>query len=258
MKLQWLGTAGFQIEAGEHRFLIDPYLSRNAKSKPMQSMKPRDICGAGQIFISHGHFDHIFDVPAITAMDSSTVYCSKTAAATLAGKGVDSKRINVVTEDGYKADFGGYQAQAFFSRHAQFDIPLIARTLRRIGSDAPRLLNMHRGYPKGQVLSWRFIIDRFTIHHFGSAGSPLEELERLASQPPDLLLVPLQGHTRICDIACEYVRVLKPRMVIAHHHDDFYPPISTEVDIIAFHQKVRKHCPSTEVRILTMNETITL
>ena len=258
MKLQWLGTAGFQIEAGDHRFLIDPYISRNAKSKPMQSMKPGDICGAGQIFISHGHFDHILDVPAITAMDSSTVYCSKTAAATLARKGVDSKRINTITEDGYKADFGGYQAQAFFSRHAQFDIPLVARTLRRIGRHAPHLLNMHRGYPKGQVLSWRFTICGFTIHHFGSAGSPLEQLERLAPQPPDLLLVPLQGHTHICDIAYEYVRVLKPRMVIAHHHDDFYPPISTEVDINPFVKKVRKQHAGMEVRVMEISETITL
>ncbi len=258
MKLQWLGTAGFQIEAGDHRFLIDPYLTRNAKAKPVQNMRAGDICGASQIFISHGHFDHLSDVPAITAMDSSNVYCSKTAAATLARKGVDKKRLHAVTEDGYTTVFGGYKAQAFFSRHIMFDIPLVARTLRRIGSSAPSLINMHRGYPKGQVLSWRFIIDGFTIHHFGSAGSPLDELERFAPQPPDLLLIPLQGHTRICDIACEYVRVLNPRMVIAHHHDDFYPPISQEVDITDFTQKIRKHSPATEVRILNMNETITL
>ncbi|MCX6006681.1 MAG: MBL fold metallo-hydrolase [Chloroflexi bacterium] len=258
MKLQWLGTAGFQIEAGDHRFLIDPYLTRNANSKPVQSMRPHDICDAGQIFISHGHFDHLSDVPAITAMDSSNVYCSKTAAATLARKGVDKNRVHAVTEDGYTADFGGYKAQAFFSRHVKFDIPLVARTLWQIGSNGPRLLNMHLGYPKGQVLSWRFMIDGFTIHHFGTAGSTPEELERLASHPLDLLLVPLQGHTRIYDVACEYVRVLKPRMVIAHHQDDFYPPISTAVNIDPFLIKVRKQCHGTEVRTMEINETITL
>jgi hypothetical protein len=83
-------------------------------------------------------------------------------------------------------------------------------------------------------------------------------LERLKINPPDLLLVPLQGHSHICDIAFEYVRVLKPRMVIAHHQDDFYPPISTAVDIGPFIKAMKEKCPGTEVRTIELNETITL
>jgi L-ascorbate metabolism protein UlaG (beta-lactamase superfamily) len=96
------------------------------------------------------------------------------------------------------------------------------------------------------------------MQHFGSAGSTPEELERLAADPLDLLLVPLQGHTHICDIAFEYVRILKPRLVIPNHQDDFYPPISTAVDVSPFVRKVRENCPGTEVRVLAMNETIVL
>ena len=258
MKLQWLGTAGFQIEADGHRFLIDPYLSRNAKSKPVQGMRPGDICGAEQIFITHGHFDHISDVPLIMAQGQASVYCSEIAAATLLREGVDSTRIHAVKEDGYTADFGGYKAQAFFSRHVKFDIPLVARALWRVGTGYRRLSGMHKGYPEGQVLSWRFTINGYTMHHFGSGGSTPEELESFAVNPPDLLLVPLQGHSQICDIAFEYVRVIKPRMVIAHHQDDFYPPISTAVNIDPFLIKVRKHCHGTEVRTMEINETITL
>jgi L-ascorbate metabolism protein UlaG (beta-lactamase superfamily) len=96
------------------------------------------------------------------------------------------------------------------------------------------------------------------MHHFGSAGSPPEELQRLARVPSDLLLVPLQGHTHICDRALEYVRVLKPRLVIPHHQDDFYPPISTYVDITPFVAQVKKHSPDTEVRVMDFNEVIML
>lgn len=258
MKLQWLGTAGFQVHTGEYTFLIDPYLSRNPKARPVQTMQPHDIRNAGQIFVSHGHWDHIHDIPAITKHNQCSIYCSKTAANTLRKKGVESRHIHEVREDGYTIDFEGYQAQAFFSRHIVFDIPLAVRTLRNIGSSWPQLMKMHAGYPQGQVLTWRFRINGYTIHHFGSAGASSKELQRFAGTTNDVLLVPVQGHTRICDIALEYVRRLKPRMVIVHHHDHFYPPISSEIDITPFIKAVRETCKGTEVRVLEINETIEL
>ena len=258
MKLQWLGTSGFRVQVGDRVFLIDPYLSRNAQARPVQAMHPAEIAGAGQIFITHGHFDHLHDVPAVMALSSATVYCSEVATGTLLREGVDGNRVHAVTADGFTADFGAYRAEAIFSCHVKFDVPLVARALWRIGHRYRRLSRMSNGYPVGQVMSWRFTIDGYTMHHFGSAGSPPEELQRLANHPPDLLLVPLQGHSHICDIALKYVRAMKPRMVIPHHQDDFYPPISTAVDVSPFLKKVRENCPGTEVRILAINETITL
>lgn len=258
MKLQWLGTAGFRIDTGTDIFLVDPYLSRNAGATPSQPLKPADIAGAGQIFITHGHFDHLHDIPAIMKLDQSVVYCSEIAASTLAREGADVSRVQAVTTDSYSRDFKSYRAQAFFSRHVKFDIPLVLRALWRVGAGYGRFSAVHKGYPPGQVLSWRFTIGDYIIHHFGSAGSPPEELQRAALAPIDLLLAPLQGHTNICDKAFEYVRVLKPRLVIPHHQDDFYPPVSTYVDIDPFVSRVRKECPGTEVRVMEFNETITI
>jgi L-ascorbate metabolism protein UlaG (beta-lactamase superfamily) len=256
MKIKWLGTAGFRVDTGNALFLIDPYLSRNPRSSPVQVLLPHQISGAGQIFISHGHFDHLSDVPQIMAGDTSCVYCSCTAAETLIRLGVNSNRICAAKQDGYSADFDGYRAQAFFSRHIKFDLPLIARTLNQIGLEAMRLLHMHSRYPMGQVLSWRFTIGNFTVQHFGSAGASRSELEHLAAMPLDLLLLPLQGHTRIFDVALEYVRILKPRMVIPHHQDNFYPPISTLINVQPFAAMVHKICPKTDVR--QINDTLSL
>jgi L-ascorbate metabolism protein UlaG (beta-lactamase superfamily) len=258
MKLKWLGTAGFEVEANDQVFLIDPYLSRNSQARPLQHLQPEDIAKAGQIFITHGHFDHIYDIPNIMAQGAASVYCSDIAAATLVREGVNSSRINVIDTDGYSADCGGYRAQAFFSRHIKFDIPLIAKTLLRVGTKYRGLAKIVKAYQKGQVLSWRFTINGYTMHHFGSGGSTRKELEHLSAFPLNLLLVPLQGHTHICDIALQYVRMLKPRLVITHHQDDFYPPVSRAVDIQPFVKQVRKHCPETEVRLMDVNETITL
>jgi L-ascorbate metabolism protein UlaG (beta-lactamase superfamily) len=113
-------------------------------------------------------------------------------------------------------------------------------------------------YPVGQVLSWQFEFEGQVLQHFGSAGSTPQEMERLSENKIDILFVPLQGHTRICDIALKYVQALQPRMVIPHHQDDFFPPISTYVDIRPFIKGVKRTCPHTEIRIMQINETMTI
>ena len=257
MDITWWGTAGFCIETGRNIFLIDPYLSRNGSSRPEQSLNPHDITAGKQIFISHGHFDHIYDVPGIASRTGSLVYCSEVAAKTLVEQGLAREQIKIVIADGDNFDFEGYRAEAFYSEHVKFDKWLILKTLARIHFRLFQYMPLTKDYPKGQVLSWRFTIDGRTIHHFGSGGSSPEELERLGRNPTDILLVPLQGHTRICDIAVKYVQALRPRMVIPHHQDDFFPPISTMVDIKPFIKGVAQTCPETEVRVIEMNETIT-
>ena len=258
MELTWLGTAGFRISNGEHVFLVDPYLTRNPKAYPLQTVTPEDISKAEQLFISHGHFDHLYDVPAIASHTGSAVYCSTVAGDTLVRKGLDKSQVHVVDYDGFVADFGGYQAQAFFSKHVRFDWHLVIRTMARIHVSIFRYLPVLCSYPLGQVLSWRFSIGDRVIHHFGSAGSPQEELNRLAGHSTDVLLLPLQGNTRICDIALKYVRAMRPNLVIPHHQDDFYPPISSMVDIEPFVAGVKRECPGTEVKVMSLNETITM
>src|SRR5450756_1500208 len=73
---QWLGTAGFRITCGDKVILIDPYLTRNERARPVQELRPADMADADYIFLSHGHFDHIADVPEIMETTDAEVYCS--------------------------------------------------------------------------------------------------------------------------------------------------------------------------------------
>ncbi len=75
MELTWLGTAGFRIKTGSTTILIDPYLSRNEMARPEQPLNPPDIDDGNLIFVSHGHFDHIMDIPEI-ATKSHLIYNS--------------------------------------------------------------------------------------------------------------------------------------------------------------------------------------
>jgi L-ascorbate metabolism protein UlaG (beta-lactamase superfamily) len=258
MELTWLGTAGFQIKTGRQVFLIDPYLSRNTAARPRQPFTPEDLSDTDHIFVSHGHFDHIFDIPAIASRTGCRVYCCPVAAETLRQNGLRGDLIHEVKQDDYPVALEGYQARAFYSHHVKFDRWLLAKTLARINFRIPRYLPLMKAYPAGQVLSWQFEIEGRILQHFGSAGSTPEELERLNEQKIDILFVPLQGHTRICDIALRYLQALKPRMVIVHHQDDFFPPISTYVDIRPFIKAVTRTCPQSEIRILQINETVAI
>ncbi len=66
----------------------------------------------------------------------------------------------------------------------------------------------------------------------------------------------MQGHTLIDQIAHKYVKALQPKMVIPHHQDNFYPPISTMVNTKTFTERVKQTNPDTEIRILELNEIL--
>ncbi|MFO7911815.1 MAG: MBL fold metallo-hydrolase [Desulfotignum sp.] len=259
MEIRWLGTAGFDIRTCDSRFLIDPYVSRNPRAEPMQPLAPADLAGADRIFVSHGHFDHLMDLPEILAKDPekpSRVFCSSKAADTLEKMGVSRSRIYRVTQNNITVRFGHVSARAFFSRHFRFDPALIAVTLARINIRLFHLLPLFTRYPCGQVLSWRFFLEGKTIQHLGSAGGVSEELAN--TDPADILMLPLQGHSHICRIAAAHVRRLKPRTVIVHHHDNFYPPVSRTVDIAPFVEQVNQECPHTRIIVPQLNIPVTI
>jgi L-ascorbate metabolism protein UlaG (beta-lactamase superfamily) len=260
----WYGTAGFRIETGRRVLLIDPYLSRNAEARPVLPFGPEGVTAGDEIFLSHSHFDHAADVPQIARQTGATVYCSAEAAAALRRRGVADEQLVVVC-DGDGFDFGVYRARCFHSAHVRFDLPLVVRTFLRAIPSIPSkmwLLPRLRYWPQGQVLSWRFALtaenDR-VVQHFGSAGCTEDELARLAALgAPDVLLFPLQGHSRICQIATRAVAQLQPRVVIPHHHDDFFPPISQAVDIAPFVRAVGGLSPPVEVVVLPVGESLVL
>ena len=105
MQLTWLGTAGFHIKTGDTTILIDPYLSRNEKAQPKQPQKPHDIHDGDLIFISHGHFDHILDVPEIAQRTEAMIYCGTGINDTLIQKGVKKELIRCVATDGEDFEF---------------------------------------------------------------------------------------------------------------------------------------------------------
>jgi L-ascorbate metabolism protein UlaG (beta-lactamase superfamily) len=67
-RLTWLGHGGWSIETGGRHVLLDPFVT----DCPTSPMSASDL-KADVILVSHGHFDHIADVPAIAKRTSAQV-----------------------------------------------------------------------------------------------------------------------------------------------------------------------------------------
>lgn len=85
MNIIWLGHGSFRIEIAGEVLLIDPWLTGN----PMLSEDQHEAATAGatHILATHGHFDHIADVPTISKAQNAPVSAPYELAAFLNSQG---------------------------------------------------------------------------------------------------------------------------------------------------------------------------
>jgi L-ascorbate metabolism protein UlaG (beta-lactamase superfamily) len=238
---KWLGTAGFEVRFGGRVILIDPYLSRPPRARPVLDLEPRDMAGADYIFVTHGHFDHIADVPAIVEYSGAEVYCSAVSADTLAKKGVPALKLNRLS-GGEKLDLGDLRVRVETCKHIVFDARLVLGTLPRILKE-PGVLRHTSGMPAGPVLIFSFEFGDLEVTHMGSLGLTPDQLRTRDIPRPDVLMLPLQGHTDICSMAAALTAAIRPRAVVPQHQDDFFPPVSQMVNIEPFRRMVAERIP---------------
>ena len=68
-KLTWLSHGGWMIETGNHRVLLDPFLTEN----PAALISAEQLPDIDHILISHGHFDHVADAATIANQHDATI-----------------------------------------------------------------------------------------------------------------------------------------------------------------------------------------
>jgi L-ascorbate metabolism protein UlaG (beta-lactamase superfamily) len=233
--------------------LIDPFLSRSKRARPVLDVTVRDV-EADALFVTHGHFDHAYDVPAIARQTGAPVYASTSVCESLHDLGVSARQLHPMA-GGRTCRVGQVAVRAVAARHVRFDPLLVWRALRRIGRSAFSLLQTVGAYPCGDVLGYQLRASEGTVAHFGSAGWYLDQLALLE---PDVALLPLQGSSRISKIVLQAAERLRPRRVIAHHHDDFFPPLSEQVDLRPFVELLALRLPDVEAVAPAIGEWMSL
>lgn len=237
MELTWLGTAGFIIKSKEGEIAFDPFLSRGLGETSPFTVKSFENTQA--LFVGHGHFDHTFDIPEIAAGTDLKVYAPGLTGQILKMRGVPSSRI--VNASNKETLFKSFKMRAFHSSHVSFDMPLVLSTMKRCGvKGCTHAAHLGLAYPKGLVQTYLFESGGKKVLFMSSAGSSEKELLEYRKLEVDYFLAPLQGHSSIQEIAAKQAAIIRPKIVIPHHHDDFYPPLSQNISVDVFREELKK------------------
>ena len=230
MKLTWFTTAAFILTEGDTAIAFDPFLGL-PPGKRWPDTGGGEFSDAAAVFVTHGHFDHILELPDLLADSDAPVYATDAPALTLAKHGMASRTREI--RPGRTVDAGPFRVSAYPGRHCRFDRPLVRQTFLspRLWRNLPRALRLMRYAmtyrEKGETLFYEVTAGGRRVQVMGSLGL-LPDADYPAEA--DALILPFQGRSDLAAYALPLVERLKPRAVYLDHWDDSFPPLTAAID----------------------------
>ncbi len=253
---RWLGAAGFEIEAGGKRMLIDPYISRVGLWKTLTSPLVPDeeaiqqrVEAADLILAGHSHHDHAMDIGAIARQTGARVLGSESALHLARIHGAAPEQLEHIAAGDDRQE-GLFRVQVLRSIHGKVfagRIPLPGR----IGAP-PGPLKL-RQFRVGATFGLQVTVGSTRIFHLGSADFVEAAIHDVDCDVLLLCIVGRQGSPRFTE---RILRTLRPRVVLPCHWDNFFLPfdhparVIPRVDMQGFLEEVHRSGVPTEVAIL--------
>ena len=265
LELQWLGTAGFRLAYEGTTLLIDPYVSRTGLRRTLSSapllpdadLVDRLLPRADAVLVGHTHFDHAVDVPAVARRDGADVYGSSSVEHLLGAHGLAERA--VVVEPHRRYEIGPFTVSFTPSLHSKLLVGLAVPSDGELTCDC--LDDLKGGaYRCGQVWGITIEVGGTTLYHQGSANLVEDEVR---TRDVDVFLCGIAGRVYTRDFVPRALRALRPKLVVAHHHDDFFRPLagpmgfSFNVNLGGFVEDVAAVDPHLPVRTLRPLEAVT-
>jgi L-ascorbate metabolism protein UlaG (beta-lactamase superfamily) len=232
--MRWLGVAGWELAFDGHVLWFDPYLSRFDAGADGGALRVRadvieDLLATGRltgppevIMVSHGHYDHLNDVPYLLnrpQWHNATIHVlgTETHRHLLDGMGYDGPVVEVSGGERFSFADGAYTIQVIRSLHSQsltygFPYPGTLTAKPPVPATVADLL-------EGGTMAYLVTVpDRLSVLMFG--GTNFIERE-LAGIRPDVAAVAMTYHNALDRYVERLLTVLGgPDYVLPCHHDD--------------------------------------
>lgn len=237
MTLRWWGNNGWEIRIGDKTVLIDPWLTRfrtgtysaagadpntpiSVNTGLIDSYLDSGQLRADLILVTHGHYDHLADVPYLAQRTGATVFGAETHLNLMAALGAPEDQLALVT-GGEDFHFDGYDVRVLRSLHsalgprAQIPYPGTRPGYGAVKLPRPQVIS---DLVEGGTLAYQVSGGGISVLDFG--GSNYVESE-LAGLRPDVVMLPVGG-AKVRDYVPRLLSAIgNPRYVLPTHWDDF-------------------------------------
>jgi L-ascorbate metabolism protein UlaG (beta-lactamase superfamily) len=213
VELQWFGQSAFKLTSNSGKVIvIDPWLRLN----PATPAEFKDLPKLGKvdlILVSHGHFDHIADAPALAVMNQARVYAPGDLNQTLTVLNVLppelAPRMNKSGTVSPFADAPKIKITTVKAEHSSAYVwknPVTNKDETHVG-----------GEPVGFIIE---LENGFKIYHMGDTGL-FSDMKFIADYyKPDVVLIPIGGNFTMGPVDAAYAvrEWLKVKTVIPMHY----------------------------------------
>ncbi len=222
VEVLWLGHATTRITSTSGKVIvIDPFLTNNPKT-PTEYRRLGALGAVDLILVSHGHPDHVSDLPELARLTGATVVANWELANNLTALGLlDTDKVIAMNKGGTVTPIGsGIKVHMVPAEHSSaINLPLMGIPIE---PDAANQL--FTGAAVGYVVE---LENGFTIYHTGDTAVFGDMALIHEFYAPDLAMVCIGGHFTMDPEGAAYAmrELIKPKQVIPIHYGT-YPVIN--------------------------------
>lgn len=211
-ELLWLGQAAFRLTTpGGKVIAIDPWMTSNPKT-PAKWKNLDELGKVDLILVTHAHFDHFADAPALAKKHNAKIYSPAGLGSTIAALGIVPEELAPRMNKGGTIAPWGDKGPRITMVHAEHSSELTWKN-PETGKNEIHV----GGEPVGYVIE---LENGLKIYHMGDTGL-FGDMKLIGERyRPDVVLVPIGGHFVMDpkDAAFAINEWLRPKHAVPMHY----------------------------------------